>query len=133
MTIRDIDNSLKVVTTIEPAASITATTTGTAVDTAGYRSAMAVIHCGVHTDGTFTPELQESDASGSGFTTVAAADLSSAFATVTSATDQIILTSAYLGSKRYLKVVMTETVATAGVFFSAVIVLADPISKPVTQ
>lgn len=130
MTMRDINNAIKVVTTIEPAASITATTTGAAVDTAGYRSACAVIHSGVHTDGTFTPTLEESDASGSDYTTVAAGDLSGSFATVTSSTDQSIQKVGYLGSKRYLRVVMTETVASAGAFFTAVIVLGDPISAP---
>lgn len=130
MTMRDLNNAIKVVTTIEPAASITATTTGAAVDTAGYRSAVAVIHCGVHTDGTFTPELQESDASGSGFTTVAAADLSGSFTAVISTNDQSIQEVGYLGSKRYLKVVMTETVASAGAFFTAVIVLGNPVTAP---
>lgn len=130
MTMRDLNNKIKVVTTIEPAASITATTTGTAVDCAGYRSACAVIHTGVHTDGTFTPELQESDASGSGFTTVAAGDLAGSFTAVTSANDQSVQKVGYLGSKRYLKVVMTETVASAGAFFTAVIVLGDPITAP---
>lgn len=127
---RDLNNDIKVVTTIEPAASITATTTGAAVDTAGYRSAVAVIHCGVHTDGTFTPTLEESDASGSGYTTVAAADLSGSFTAITSANDQSIQKVGYLGSKRYLRVVMTETVATTGAFFTASIVLGNPISAP---
>ena len=130
MTMRDINNAIKVVTTIEPAASITATTTGASVDTAGYRSACAVIHTGVHTDGTFTPTLEESDASGSGFTTVAAGDLSGTFTAITSSNDQSIQKVGYLGSKRYLRVVMTETVASAGAFFTASIVLGDPISAP---
>lgn len=130
MTVRDFAKSSKVVTTIEPVASITATTTGAAVDTAGYRSATVILHTGVHTDGTFTPTLEESDASGSGYATVAAADISSAFATVESTTDQTIQTRSYLGSKRYLRLVMTETVASTGAFFSATILLTDPISKP---
>lgn len=128
---RDIDKQIKVVTTIEPAASITATTTGAEVDTAGYRAAAVVIHTGVHTDGTFTPTMEESDVSGSGFTTVAAADLTTAFTAVTSANDQTIYEVGYLGSKRYLRLVMTETVASAGAFFSAVFVLAKPITAPV--
>lgn len=132
MTVRDIDKAISVVTTIEPAASITATTTGAAVDTAGYRSACVVIHTGVHTDGTFTPTLEESDASGSGYTTVAAGDLTTAFTAVTSSNDQTIYKVGYLGSKRYLRLVMTETVASAGAFFTAVIVLGNPITKPTT-
>lgn len=127
---RDIHNEIKVVTTISPAAALTADTTGTAVDTAGYRSKVCVLHSGTATDGTFTPALHESDASGSGFTAVAAADLSGSFATVTSSTDEIVQKISYLGTKRYLKLVLTETVASAGQFHSATIVLADPITRP---
>lgn len=130
MTMRDLNNAISSVTTIEPAASITATTTGAAVDLAGYRSASVMLHTGVHTDGTFTPTLEESDASGSGFTTVAAADLSGSFTAVTSANDQSIQEVGYLGSKRYIRLVMTETVASAGAFFSAVVIRGNPLTAP---
>lgn len=130
MGIRDIDKQISVVTTIEPAASITATTTGTSVDLAGYRSAAVVLHCGVHTDGTFTPTMEESD-NNSDWTTVAAGDLSGSFTAVISSNDQSIQEVGYLGSKRYIRLLMTESVASAGAFFSAVVIRANPISKPV--
>lgn len=127
---RDIDKQLKVVTTIEPAAAKTADVTGTAVDRVGFRSAMVVLHTGVFTDGTFTPTLEHSDSVDSGFEPVAASGLSGAFVAVTAANDQAIQEVGYLGSKRYLRLIMTETVASDGAFMSAVIVLGDPISLP---
>lgn len=126
---RDLNKEISVVTTIEPAAAVTATTTGAGVDLAGYRSAAVVLHCGVHTDGTFTPTVEESD-DNSSFSTVAAADLSGSFATVTSSTDQIIQEVGYLGSKRYIRLLMTETVASTGAFFSAVVVRGNPLTLP---
>jgi hypothetical protein len=127
---RDIDKDVKVVSTIAPAAALTATTTGAAVDTVGYRSKMAIVHAGVATDGTITPSLEESDASGSGFAAVAAANLSGAFVAITSAADEVVQEVGYLGTKRYLRVVLTEDVASTGQFITASIVLADPITRP---
>lgn len=130
MTVRDQNNETRVVQTVAPAAALTATTTGTAVDTVGFRSATAVIAAGVATDGTFVATLEESDASGSGYTTVAAGDLSGSFASVTSATDEVTQEVGYLGTKRYLRVVLTETVSSTGASIVAVIVLGKPITKP---
>ena len=126
---RDLDKQISVVTTIAPAAAATATTTGTTVDLAGYRSAAVVLHTGVFTDGTFTPTVEESD-NDSDWSTVDAADLSSAFEAVTSSNDATIYEVGYLGSKRYIRLLMTETVASAGAFFSATVVRGDPITAP---
>lgn len=125
---RDINNQVSVATTIDPAAARTATTTGSSVDLAGYRAAMVIVHNGVYTDGEFTPTLEESDASGSGFTTVAAADLSGSFSAVTSSTDVSIQEVGYLGAKRYIRLVMTESSASTGALFSAVVVRGNPVS-----
>jgi hypothetical protein len=130
MTIRDINKEISVVSSVAPAAALTATTTGAAVDLAGYRAATAVIHAGVATDGTFVITLEESDSAGSGFTTVAAADLSGSFADITSATDEVVQEVGYLGLKRYIRVVLTETVASTGAFISATIVRGKPLTKP---
>jgi hypothetical protein len=127
---RDIDKQISVVSTIAPAAAATATTTGTTVDLAGYRSAAVVLHCGVFTDGTFTPTVEESD-DDSAWSTVAAGELSGSFAAVTSANDVAVYEVGYLGSKRYVRLLMTETVASAGALFSAVVVRGNPITAPV--
>lgn len=131
MGMRDINKAISTVTTIKPAASITATTTGTTVDLAGYRAACVVLHVGVVTDGTFTPTMEESD-NDSDWSTVAAGDLSGTFATVTSTTDDLIQEVGYLGSKRYIRLLMTETVASAGAFFTATVVRGAPITAPAT-
>lgn len=128
---RDIHNEFSTVSTIVPQASITATTTGTTVDLSGYRAAAVVLHVGTLTDGTFTPTVEESD-DDSSWSTVAAADLSGSFAAITTANDVATHEVSYLGSKRYIRLLMTETVASAGAFFSAVVVRGNPVTGPAT-
>jgi hypothetical protein len=130
MTARDLNNQIAVVSSVAPAAALTATTTGAAVDLAGFRSAAVVVHAGVATDGTFTPHVEESDESGSGFTAVAAAHLSGSFAAITAAADELVQEVGYLGTKRYIRVVLTETVASAGAFITAVVVKGNPLTSP---
>lgn len=129
MTTRDINKELVVVQSVAPAAALTATTTGAGVDLVGFRSAMAVVSAGVATDGTFVPTLEESDDNVT-FTTVAAADLSGAFAAITAAADELVQRVGYLGEKRYIRVLLTETVASAGAFITASIIKGDPLTKP---
>lgn len=129
MTVRDINKETVVVSSIGPVAALTATTTGASVDLAGFRSASVVLHVGVATDGTFVPTLEESD-DNSSFTEVAAANLSGSFASITASTDELVQEVGYLGSKRYIRVVLTETVASAGALISALVIKGNPITKP---
>lgn len=101
----DIKNSLDVVTTLAPAAQ-TATATGSAVDLANYDAAAVVITTGVVTNNAFAIEIQESDASASGYTAVAAEDLDGTEpATLTASTVTVI---GYHGIKRYIRAVATD-------------------------
>ncbi len=127
---RDLNKAISVATTIDPAAARTATTTGSTVDLSGYRSAAVVLHCGVFTDGEFTPTVEESD-DDSSWSTVAAGDLSGAFTAVTASTDVSIQEVGYLGSKRYLRLLMTESSASTGALFSAVVIRGNPVTAPV--
>lgn len=127
---RDLNNQISVVNSVAPQAALTATTTGSSVDLAGYRSAAVVVHAGAATDGTFTPTVEESDSSGSGFTTVAAADLNGSFAAITSSTDDNVQEVGYLGTKRYIRVLLTETVASTGAFITAFVVRGNPLTTP---
>lgn len=128
---RDLQNQISSAVTIAPAANRTADTTGTGVDLAGYRGAVALVQFGTVTDGTWTPKLEESDSLGSGYTDVAAADLSGAFVATTSANDETVQEVAYLGSKRFIRVSVIETVAsTTGALFNAVIVRGNPLTQP---
>ena len=106
----DLKNNIEPAASLNPAAR-NASANGTGVDLQGYESALAIVCCGAITDGTHTPSLEHSDASGSGYAAVAAADLVGAF---TALTANSIQTVGYKGSKRYVRVVMTVAGATTG-------------------
>lgn len=115
-----------------------ATVTGTAVDrNVGadmHRTAMVVVSTGVITDGTHTIEVQESDASASGFTAVAAADLQGAEPAVVAADDSKVFFIGYTGSKRYLRVVSTVSGSPAtGGAYGALVLLGEPRRGPVSH
>lgn len=129
---RDLHSQISTATSVAPAGNRTATINGTGVDLAGYRSAAAVVTFATVTDGTWTPSLDESD-NNSDWTAVAAADLSGSFTAVTSSNDESVQEVSYMGTKRYIRVTVTETVAsTTGGIFSASIVRGDPIKSPAT-
>lgn len=114
----DIKNHLSVVQSIAPAA-YTATATGTGVDLAGFDAAAVQITVGAVANNAFSVEVQESDASGSGYTAVATADLDGTEpATLTAATTTLI---GYHGIKRYIRAVATDTAAGDAVFGVSVI------------
>ncbi|MFC8276258.1 hypothetical protein ACFUJR_27755 [Streptomyces sp. NPDC057271] len=122
----DIKNSIDVVTTLTPAAR-TATATGTAVDLANYDAAAVVITTGVVTDAAFSIEIEESDASGSGYTAVADADLDGTEpATLTAATVTVI---GYHGIKRYIRAVATDA-GTGDASFGVNVIRAKGRVKP---
>lgn len=127
---RDLHNSISSIVGIVPAGNRTTTTTGTGVDLAGYRSAAIVLVPAAITDGTHTPTLEESDASGSDYTAVAAANMSGTLAALAASTIQEV---SYLGSKRYIRVVITVTGSpSTGGIYAAVIVRGDPVTGPAT-
>ena len=84
----------------------TATVTGSTVDMANFASNKVVFMPGVLTDGVHTPKLTESDAAASGFTDVAAADQDGTLAVLASDVPQSV---GYIGTKRYLRLVITTT------------------------
>jgi hypothetical protein len=129
---RDQASEIKLVSSIAPQAAITATTTGAVVDTRGYSSVTGIVHFGVQPDGTLTPKLQEGElANGSDMADVAAADLvQNGFVAVTTANDDAIYECGYIGRKRYVRLVVTEDVATAGAFFTGQILLGRADKTP---
>lgn len=129
---RDLHNAISTAVCIAPAANRTATTNGTGVDLAGYRSAVGIVQLGTITDGTWTPKLEESD-DNSSWGDVAAADRSGSFTARTSANDETVEEVSYYGSKRYIRITVEETVAsTTGALFNALIVRGDPLTQPAT-
>jgi hypothetical protein len=110
-----------------------ATTAGTAVDMAasatlpGSEGLVCVINAGVCTDGKYVVTLTESD-DNSTFTAVAATDISvDTTATINAAADQTVQLIGYIGDKRYVKPVITESSAgSTGVILSATMVRGFP-------
>lgn len=131
MTIKTLSKNVTVSPSLNPAARVNGTTNGTGVDLRGYDSAMLCVAFGAYTDGTHTPSVQHS-VDNSTFTTVSASDLEGAFAAVSSAAGQNAVQSVgYIGSNRYVRVVMTVTGATTGALSAAFVAAGSPHRAPV--
>lgn len=104
----------------------TASENGASIDMQGFDSCFAIVECGVITDGTHTPKLQESS-DNTTFTDVAAADQIGTLAACTQNGTQRV---AYIGALRYVRVVMTVAGATTGALSSAVLVQGHPSQAP---
>ena len=123
---QDIRNTLDYVQSLPPAAR-TATANGTGVDTVNYGSVCAVFEMGALTDGTHTPSLQESD-DNTNFTTVPAGSLIGSLSNMVANSVQKV---GYVGTKRYLRPVLTIAGATTGAVSSAILVGGDCRKAPV--
>ena len=117
-----------------------ATVNGTGVDMAGtgnfFRSAMMLVIAGAITDGTHTFKLQESD-DNSTFTDVAAGDLQGTLVALSAGGGTVsgpntVQRQSYVGSKRYLRGVVTTASATTGGNAAAVILMTQGSGQPVT-
>ncbi len=133
MTDRDLLRQTLVTQSLVPAVRTNGTATGTAVDLRGYDAAMITVMFGAYTDGTHTPSvIQSSD----GITFVpcvygtdldAASNLSAVSSGAGANTIQQI---GYIGSMRYIAVVMTVTGATSGAISSANVIAGYPNNAP---
>lgn len=124
---RDMKTEFDVVQSVVPTGNRNASVNGASVDLANYDAATAVITAETITDGTHTPTIEESDASGSGFTTVAAADLIGSLVAITANSVQRV---GYRGKKRYIRVVVTVAGATTGGKYAGVVVRGMPRKLP---
>ena len=102
-------DNLNVVSHILPLLRTTTVTPSSGVDLQGYEGAAVILHAGTVTDGTFTPELQESDEASANFTAVADADLDGTETAFTSSVDDRVLVLGYKGTKRYIRLVLTAS------------------------
>jgi len=128
MASKDTYNNIGVTLAVSPAV-LTATNTSAAIDLAGFEAATVVITSGAIVGaGNFTPKLQESDTSGSGYTDVAAKDLLGSFPAALAADTAYKV--GYIGSKRYVRTVLTLNSGTS-VAASAVVLKSHARSKPV--
>jgi hypothetical protein len=130
MTLRDLLRKTLVTQSLVPAARTNGTATGSAVDLRGYDSAVVIVNFGAYTDGTHTPSAQHS-MDNSTYTNCAAADLDGSFTAVSSAGGANTMQSVgYIGSQRYLKIIMTVGSATTGALSSACVIAGAPRNAP---
>jgi hypothetical protein len=128
MASKDLYDNIGVTTSIVPAV-LTATATGTGVDTAGFEAAAVVINTGaIAGAGVFNVTLEESDSSGSGYTAVAASKIQGTLPTPLAAST--VYKIGYLGAKRYIRPVLTLASGTS-IAAGAVVVTSHARSKPV--
>ena len=137
---KDIYHDLLVTKTIDPVLGKT-TQTGAAVDLQGFEGALMAAHVGQSGDtlsGSIyvTVSFQESDTTTPGdFANVAAADLLGGANDVIiddATEDEVIVTRGYLGSKRYVRILVTYTgTHTNGTPISAVVIKGLPRHAPV--
>lgn len=132
----DLYNNLLVKETLA-VATRTASANGTAVDrgedSSDFQSVMVVIHTGTITDGTHTIEVQDSDASGSGFAAVADAYLQGSEPAIVGADDNKVFEIGYTGPKRYVRAIVTVAGATSGGTYGGLVLLGDPRDAPVIR
>ncbi|OYX01251.1 MAG: hypothetical protein B7Z14_06685 [Bosea sp. 32-68-6] len=125
---RDLYSNIGLATAILPAVK-SAAGDGITVDTKGYASLTFVITTGaIASAGDFGVAVQDSDASGSGFT-AAGADFVDSNAPATLAADSVYKVS-YRGNKRYARLQLTKAGGTS-IALGAVAVLGHPEVSPV--
>lgn len=125
--LRDQSQNLGFAQTIAPA-TLSATTTGSSVDTSGFESAALVISTGaIINAANFAAKLQDSS-DGTNFTDVPASSLVGALPSVLAANS--VVKVGYLGAARYLRAVATLSSGTS-LAVGAVIVLGSPKVAPV--
>lgn len=126
---RDLANNVAAVQAVAPAV-LAATNTSAAIDLQGFESAAVIINTGaIVSAGDFTAKLQESDTTtGGDFTDVVAANLVGSFPA--SLVADSVVKVGYVGSKRYLRTVITQNSGTS-IAAGAVILKGDAHSRPV--
>jgi len=133
----------KVATCLTPFnAKLTAEATGTGVAVGGYADVTMVWLQGVSLDtlsGTtyWVITFEESDTLGSGYTTIAAAGIDSATATITvdaGAEDPTLIVRRYRGTKAYVRMIGTKTgTHTNGTPLAALVLLGGAIHAPIDK
>jgi hypothetical protein len=133
MAIRDLLRTQFVTQSLPPAIRVNGTATGSTVDLRGYDAAVITVLFGAYTDGTHTPSVLQS-ADGVTFIPCvygtdldATTNLSAVSSSAGANTTQQI---GYIGSLRYLQIVMTTTGATSGACSAASVIAGFPRNAP---
>lgn len=123
---RSLAGKLGITNAIPSAVQAVTVTQSAGVDLANWGSACIVFNANTVTDGTHTPSVLESDTLGSGYTAVAAGNLSAALVAITTGSIQKV---DYKGTKRYIKAKVTVTGSPAtGGDYGALIITSRPAS-----
>jgi hypothetical protein len=133
MAVRDLLRNLFVTPSLAPAVRVNGTATGSTVDLRGFDGAMITVSFGAYTDGTHTPSILQSVDGVTFIPCVYGTDLDAAnnlAAVSSSAGANTVQQIGYIGSLRYLAVVMTTTGATSGALSSASVISGYPRSGP---
>jgi|GEM_PF-483756 hypothetical protein len=133
MAIRDLLRTQLTTQSLVPAARVNGTATGSTVDLRGFDGALITVTFGAYTDGTHTPTVLQSVDSINWVPCVYGTDLdgpANLAAVSSSAGANTIQQIGYIGSQRYLAVVITTTGATTGALSSATITAGYPRSGP---
>lgn len=109
-----------------------AATSGTGVDLSGYEGAVVEFIGGTLTDGSLACTLEDSDVLGSGYVAVGAADCIDGIASVTLASteDNLVEKIGYIGGKRFVRAVITQSGATTGGTYGANVIRGIPRHAP---
>lgn len=126
---RDFAHNIGAVQAVAPAV-LTATNTSAAIDLLGFEGAAVVINTGaVAGDGNYTAKLQASDTTTSGdFADVTVGDLSGSLP-ASLAADSVVKVG-YIGTKRYLRTVITKNSGTS-IAAGAVVIKGLARTRPV--
>ena len=133
MAIRDLLRNQYVSQSLAPAVRVNGTATGSTVDLRGYDGAVIVVAFGAYTDGTHTPSVLQSVDGVTFIPCVFGTDLDASTnlaAVSSSAGANTVQQIGYIGSLRYLQVVMTTTGATSGALSTAHVVAGYPRNAP---
>lgn len=132
----------KAVVSLDPIlGNTTAEGTGVGVDRYGFGDALMIALCGISGDTLsgsiyWTIAFQESDVFGSGYANIAAGELTGGVndhVINAAAEDPTIVVRGYIGSKRYLRILFTQTgTHTNGTPIAGVILLGNPNITPIT-
>ncbi len=130
MAIRDLLRNQYVNQSLSPAARTNGTGTGTAVDLRGYDAAVITVSFGTWTDGTHTPSAIQS-VDGTTYTACGTADLDGTFSAVSgTASANSLQQVGYIGTQRFVAVVMTTAGATSGALSQANVIAGFPRNAP---
>ncbi|MDR3424388.1 MAG: hypothetical protein P4M13_04830 [Alphaproteobacteria bacterium] len=133
MTTRDLLRNQLTTQSLAPAARVNGTATGTTVDLRGFDAAVITVSFGAYTDGTHTPSVLQSADNVNFVPCVYGTDLdgpNNLTAVSSSAGANTTQQIAYIGTQRYLAVVMTTTGATTGALSAASVTAGFPHNGP---